>query len=135
MDYLVNDDPRLGTLIKEGIDGEVVLIGFPYDIGAKRNNQVNGQDNGPDCLRRFIPKAGPIYNAEFDIDISELKITDYGNIVVNTEKSLLTLEEIIEKLSHKIKTTINKGGIPFVIGGTKDQIYGCLKGIKSQENE
>jgi hypothetical protein len=31
------EDPRLGDLIKPGADGDVVLIGFPYDIGVQRN--------------------------------------------------------------------------------------------------
>lgn len=32
----MQDDPRLK--IEEGIDGDYVLIGFPYHIGAKREN-------------------------------------------------------------------------------------------------
>ena len=134
MEILENDDQILDTIMKESIHGEVILIGFPYDIGAKRNNQFHGQSNGPDCFRRFLSKTSSIYNPELDIDISELKIRDYGNIAIKTEKKLLTLEEIIEKLSQKIKIIINKGGVPFVVGGTKDQIYGCLQGIKGQEN-
>ena len=31
------EDPRLGDLMTKGDEGEVVLIGFPYDIGVERN--------------------------------------------------------------------------------------------------
>ena len=27
------DDPRLGDVIEAGFDGDIVLIGYPYDIG------------------------------------------------------------------------------------------------------
>ena len=51
-------------------------------MGAEREKLVTGQENGPDCLRRFFPKVGPLINSEYKINISKLKITDYGNIFV-----------------------------------------------------
>jgi len=44
------DDPRLGTLLKEGLEGNVTVIGFPYDIGAKRAGKPYGQEYGPGLL-------------------------------------------------------------------------------------
>lgn len=33
-------------------------------------------------MRRFIPKVGPLINEEYNINIENLNITDYGNIVI-----------------------------------------------------
>lgn len=52
------DDLRLGAIMKEGIEGDIVLIGFPFDTGAKRAQIRHGAELGPDCLRRFLPKTG-----------------------------------------------------------------------------
>lgn len=78
-------------------------------------------------MRRFLPKAGPTYNAEYDIDITKLHLTDYGNIECSEES---TLEELQEKLRAKIQRAQEKQLIPFVIGGSKDLLYGCLSGLK-----
>ena len=41
------DDPRLNVLLEEGIDGDIVILGFPFDFGARRDMIQPGQDNGP----------------------------------------------------------------------------------------
>ncbi len=43
----ISDDPRLATLLKEGLDGNISIIGFPYDLGAKRAGKPFGQEYGP----------------------------------------------------------------------------------------
>lgn len=56
-----------------------------------------------DCLRRFLPKIGPLINPEYEIDISNLKICDYGNIVLDLKKNPNpTLDEYANKLTSKI---------------------------------
>lgn len=122
------DDPRMGYILKEGFEGNISVLGFPYDIGAKRAGKPIGQEYGPDCLRRFLPKAGPIYNAEYDIDISKLDLTDYGNIECGED---LALESLLAKLGTKVSRAVEKNTIPFTIGGSKDISYGCLSGIRN----
>ena len=36
-------------------------------------------------LRRFLHKLGPIINAELEIDISNLKFSDFGNLKENLD--------------------------------------------------
>ena len=36
------DDPRLGSIIEEGLSGQISLIGFPHDIGAERDGVFAG---------------------------------------------------------------------------------------------
>jgi hypothetical protein len=75
-----NDDLRLGSIIKDGSDGDIVIVGSPFDYVRKRCINKGGEDNGPCCLRRFFGRVGPIVNPEYGISIADIKITDYGNI-------------------------------------------------------
>lgn len=36
------DDLRMNSLIYEGLSGQISLIGFPHDIGAKRDKVISG---------------------------------------------------------------------------------------------
>ena len=55
---VVSDDIRFGEIIvKEegkvnGYSGDLVLLGFPYDIGVARNGGRMGAREGPSTLRR-----------------------------------------------------------------------------------
>jgi arginase family enzyme len=69
---------------------------------------------------------------EYGIDISKIRFTDYGNIDVAEDKNL---EDLLEKLSSKVERINEKSGIPIIVGGTKELVYSCLKGIsKRKEN-
>lgn len=48
---MINDDPRLGEILTEGINGDFCLIGFPHHIGAKRDSVQIGQDHGPGIFK------------------------------------------------------------------------------------
>ena len=80
MHRMISDDPRLSSLIKDGHTGDIVIIGVPFDYARKRSIGKGGEDNGPCCLRRFFGKVGPIINSEFKIDISNVKVSDFGNV-------------------------------------------------------
>lgn len=110
--------------IEEGIDGDYVLIGFPHHLGAKRENIRIGQDHGPDSLRRFLQRIGPIRNAEYSRDISHIKISDYGNILVENNDDL---EKLLEKLNKKVSIIKQKNHIPIIIGGSKDCVAGVVE--------
>jgi hypothetical protein len=63
------DDLRMGTIIKDGSDGDVVVVGVPYCYARKRCINKSGEDLGPCCLRRFFGRVGPIVNPEHGISI------------------------------------------------------------------
>lgn len=111
------DDPKLKSIMTEGIDGQVVIVGFPFDEGVLRNGGRRGAELGPDCLRRFIPKIGPVVNCELGIDLSGFSVSDYGNIEASD------FEACHEKLRSKVLTILNKpqNPVPFIIGGGNDQ--------------
>lgn len=74
------DDTRLSSLMGEGKNGDIVVLGCPFDFARKRTIQKGGEENGPCCLRRFFSRVGPIYNSEYSIDLNKVKVTDAGNI-------------------------------------------------------
>ncbi len=48
------DDPRTGDIISNGEAGDVVLLGFPYDEGVRRNGGRIGAAGGPESLRKYF---------------------------------------------------------------------------------
>ncbi|OMJ76380.1 hypothetical protein SteCoe_24281 [Stentor coeruleus] len=117
------DDPKLGTILQQGLDGDVVIIGFPYDEGVQRNGGRPGTSKGPSCLRNYLPKIGPLVNPEYSIDISCLKISDSGDISGNS------FNEAHDELKNKVKDLIDQKKIPIIIGGGKDQSWSCGQGF------
>ena len=65
------------------MSGEIGLIGFPHCLGSMREKIQSGSEYGPDCLRRFFQTNGPLINHEYNINISKMKISDYGNIEID----------------------------------------------------
>ena len=118
------------SLIHPGLDGQLSLIGFPWDIGLLRSEGktlATGLDNGPDSFRRFLDKIGPIDNAEFGLSLAKLSISDYGNI--RKEEEQVTLESLLAKLQAKCRSVLGKKGIPVTIGGSSDCLYGGLSAL------
>lgn len=115
-----NDDIRLGDIINEGDHGDIVLIGFPYDEGVRRNNGRIGAKQGPKSFRQLLKRTGTVVNAEYDnLDIRKyLTISDGGDI-----DETLTLEQAHSQLEKTIENLLLKKKIPFVIGGGNDQSY------------
>eukprot|EP01127_Copromyxa_protea_P015819 TRINITY_DN4609_c0_g1_i2.p1 TRINITY_DN4609_c0_g1~~TRINITY_DN4609_c0_g1_i2.p1 ORF type:complete len:256 (+),score=34.68 TRINITY_DN4609_c0_g1_i2:19-786(+) len=117
------DDPRLGKHITQGVDGDIVIIGFPYDDGVARNGGRVGAARGPAVVREFIQKMGTLVNMEFNVDLRTIKISDGGDV-----PSGLELEEAHEQLRQKVSEVVSRGGIPFVIGGGNDQSFANASG-------
>ncbi len=104
-------------------DANIILLGFPYDLGCIINNGRKGSKNGPDSFLKSLEKIGPTLNLEFDIDLRDLIIYNYGNINNN-----LSLENAHKLLTDTI-STFPKFKIPFIIGGSNDQSYYNWKGL------
>ena len=47
-------DPRLGSIFVEGAqDGDIVLVGYPSDVGCRRNGGRAGAALGPEYFRSY----------------------------------------------------------------------------------
>ena len=117
---MINDDIRLGDILGMGDDGDIVLIGFPYDEGVRRNGGRVGSRLGPSAFRESLHRTGTVINAELDdLDLRcHLQISDGGNI-----REDLSLEDAHQQLEETIFQLLSKKKIPFVIGGGNDQSY------------
>lgn len=119
-----SDDLRLAAIIKEGEEGEVVIVGSPFDYVRKRCINKGGEDNGPCCLRRFFGRVGPIVNPEYGVSLEQVKLSDYGNIRFKEEKNTHIPEKCIEAISQQIYQLLEKDRFPFVYGGSKESLLG-----------
>jgi len=81
---MTTDDPRLGDLIRaidlsklESNPGEasatlkdaVVLVGFPWDEGVRRNGGREGASEAPSTVRKLMPRIGTLKNPELGISL------------------------------------------------------------------
>lgn len=138
---VTSDDPRLGDLVRdldlskerseeelaELLKDAVVLLGFPWDEGVKRNGGRVGAAEGPAALRTLLPRMGTIFNPEHGINLRGLKVFNAGDACTPAEVG--SLEEAHEILSRRVETVIKHGGVPFVVGGGNDQSYPNASGL------
>lgn len=114
---------------------KIELIGFPMFYGCDRP----GVEHGPDKLRE---------NGIVDI-LKKHKndVNDNGNIEITqvgtdkkyaSHKSMKYLNEVIEgneRLATAVESAINKGNLPFVVGGDHSLGLGSLAGVKSARED
>ena len=127
--------------------GSVVVVGFPFDDNAipGRGKTITpqgmmsrgmplpvGSSIAPKSFRNSVHKSkyGIVDNPEYAIDLSVTKMFDVGDVLggKNSEETKLNLTATVTEL-------IARGGIPFVIGGSVEQVYynamGLVAGINS----
>lgn len=109
------------------------LIGFPMDLGADRR----GVDMGPSALRI----------ADIDKHIEELgyKVIDDGDIAVKMQETqeiedpqLKYLPEIVTsctKLATSVKSIVDEGDFPLILGGDHSMSIGSIAGIAAHCKE
>lgn len=117
---MYGDDLRLGDIIVHGDQGNIVLLGFPYDEGVTRNSGRAGAKFGPSKFREFLRRTGTVVNPEYDdVDLRKyLTISDGGNIEED-----LCLEEAHQRLQKRVRDLLYQEKIVFVVGGGNDQSY------------
>lgn len=114
----VMNDIRLWDTIRSGISGDIVVLGFPHDQGVEINRGRIGARLGPENFRSWLQGFGMVHNPERDIDLSALSIADAGDIPAE-----IPLATAHIRLTQKVGSILEKGGIPFVVGGGNDQSY------------
>lgn len=119
----------LHDLMHQSFYDELVLMGFPYDQGAKNNQLRAGAYLGADSFRRFLNNNyGVLNNVEYGINIEDHleKISDFGNITSESvQNGQLTfpqvdLEQLYDKLKNKSGLCLERNNRLFLVGGTKD---------------
>ena len=87
------DDPRLGHFIGRTTPARAVLVGFPTDVGVRRNGGRPGAAEAPAEVRRWLSRLGT-WDAFSDTDLSLLPPLDLGNVhpAATLEESLALWE-------------------------------------------
>jgi arginase family enzyme len=110
------EDPRLGSLLKQSMDNECDIQIFGFGSHCE-DGLTSGCDKGPEEVFKLLPKIGPLFNPELNIDISKLRINWSG------------IHEIIDNhddLSYHISQC---WALPIIIGGTHDQSFANVMGL------
>lgn len=105
--------------------GTVVLLGYPYDETPKKAVvRGAGSTAMPKTLRNLIRKFkfGAVDNAEYGSDMSKLRVLDVGDILGGKQA-----EEGRTNLTMVLSELLQRGGVPFVIGGSNDLVYPSWK--------
>jgi formiminoglutamase len=127
------NDPRIGesivnvTVDNIGDDTDIVIVGFPFDEGVSRNGGRPGARDAPDNLRStHLKRCGTLVNLEKNIDSSNIKIGDVGNI-----DKTLGFDDAHTQLRNTVKSVINSKNhpVPFVFGGGNDQSFSNAMGL------
>jgi hypothetical protein len=109
------DDVRLGGVMGRGLEGDVVLMGYPHQHGHGRGSC--SLEDGPDCMRRFLGKVGPVRNPEYGMAVT-CSLTDYGNIfIAGKEVDQMQPPELLDKLRARCQMVADRGGLFFLVAG------------------
>jgi formiminoglutamase len=114
----IMNDIRLWDIIRSGESGDIVLLGFPHDRGVEINGGRVGAKRGPERFRSWLERFGTVHNPERDADLSALSIVDAGDIPAE-----IPLIDAHARLTQTVGAILEKGGIPFIVGGGNDQSY------------
>jgi len=109
-------------------DAEIVLIGFPTDVGVARNGGRVGAAKGPAAIRNQLHKFTPhVLQAESHGSVIR-KIFDYGDISTSTD-----VEKDQHQLAKLIDALLTTDKLPIIVGGGHETTYGHALGyMKSQ---
>jgi formiminoglutamase len=121
------DDPRLGHLLGKSLSGpekaRVVLIGFPFDEGVRRNGGRPGAAEGPAAIRHALYRLTPDpENYGAFVELLRHAI-DLGDIEPTGE-----LEEAQEKLGAHLAPHLHRGATAIVLGGGHETSFGHFLG-------
>lgn len=114
---------------------KIELIGFPMFYGCDRP----GVEHGPDKLREngivdILKKHKNDVNDNGNIDVTKVD-TDKKYA---SHKSMKYLKEVVEanvRLAQAVETAMNKGHLPFIVGGDHSLGLGSIAGVKAASEE
>lgn len=123
------DDPRLAETIQfwDGDPsalraGRPVLVGFPQDVGVRRNRGRPGAAEAPRELRLHLWRLTN-FDAQQDCSLAANSLLDLGDVRVDQD-----LEASQCSLARVVGAALAAGAIPIVLGGGHETAYGHYLG-------
>lgn len=115
------NDRRLGEVVKTDLAAyaaaEVVLLGYPYDEGSRRNGARVGAAAGPHAIREQFYKLTIL-------GLEALQLFDLGDT-----DTAGTLEEVHARHQTLVQQVISDGKRLIVLGGANDVSYPDVVGL------
>lgn len=118
---------RLSAFIRPYRGGalDIGLLGVPSDTGVVQGGGRAGAALGPDAIRAALFRYGSSYNVERDIDLSSVRLADFGNLICDDT----SLEKIHRRLTEAVSEIVQLGAIPLLLGGGHDLSFGGVRGL------
>ncbi len=105
----------------------IALLGFPCDLGVRRNHGRAGAAAGPAALRRALANlawhgARPVYDAD--------DVGDVGDVGANTpDPGEKTLETMQAGYAQRITALLDAGHVPIGLGGGHEIAWAAWQGL------
>jgi formiminoglutamase len=121
------DDPRVGQLLGRDLaPGEpprAVLLGFPTDVGVRRNGGRPGAAEGPAAIRRLLYKLTPDAGDPRRFSALLGKTLDAGDLAAGPD-----LERDQAGFGEHVARFLREGAFVIVLGGGHETAYGHFLG-------
>jgi len=121
------DDPRVGHLLGQGLSPgarpAAVLVGFPTDVGVRRNGGRPGAAEGPAAIRRHLFRLTPDAAAPAAMTAILRRTLDAGDLATTGD-----LEADQAAFAGHIAPWLAQGAFVVVLGGGHETAYGHFLG-------
>lgn len=105
-------------------DADFVILGIPFD---GTTSYKPGTRFGPTLIRQATLNLES-YILDYNIDLSEIRIADVGDLVIVAGSPLETIKRGVETIEEIKK--INPRAIPIVLGGEHSMTFAPVKALK-----
>ncbi|MFQ6072582.1 MAG: formimidoylglutamase [Methanosarcinales archaeon] len=121
-----NADLRVKNIIKPTPIGkiDIGIIGVQFDKAVALGGGRAGARLAPTAVRESLKKYGTTFDIEKKIDISDLNIVDFGDVVVTED-----IVETHERITGAVDSLLTKAILPIVIGGGHDISIGTVRAL------
>lgn len=103
------------------------IVGVPFDLGVLFSKGRVGARKAPDAIREQLGKYGTTFNIDYMTDISSLRISDFGNVIVEKDDPVETYNRINSVIGEMLKNDI----LPLVLGGGHDIAFPCIEAFSN----
>jgi len=121
------EDPRVGHLIGQGLGPgarpAAVIVGFPTDVGVRRNGGRPGAAEGPAAIRRHLYRLTPDAAAPEAMSAILRRTIDAGDLATSAD-----LEADQAAFAAHLTPWLAGGTFVIVLGGGHETAYGHFLG-------
>jgi formimidoylglutamase len=111
----------ISSRVLENVD--IGIVGVPFDLGVLLSKGRVGARKAPDKIREQLGKYGTTFNIDYLTDISSLRLSDFGNVIVEKDDPIETYKRVKSVIGEMLKNDV----LPLVLGGGHDITFPCIE--------